>query len=265
MGINTRSSSRSGGSHGIGFAIPATMVRAVVASAEAGADRVPRRPWPRRDLQALSPDPRRGVGLLCRPRRRASSTDVARPKGPAAHEAGLARGDVVLASTAASLSSITEAFGYRFALAGVLGVASGRGAHGAAPGRDPRRSGAADVPAGGPATRSRLLVEARSPLDGASVVNLSPAVADEMRILQGRRLGRRLRRCPPARSPPATAFAPATCCSRSTRVAIERTTDVEGVSLAPRPRRLGAHHPPRRPPDHDRAAGVRRRLGRTRT
>jgi S1-C subfamily serine protease len=44
IGINTAIFSRSGGSQGIGFAIPANMVRVVVASAKTGGTAV-KRPW----------------------------------------------------------------------------------------------------------------------------------------------------------------------------------------------------------------------------
>ena len=55
VGINTAIFSRSGGSQGIGFAIPANMVRAVVASAKGGAT-VVRRPWLGAKLQAVTPE-----------------------------------------------------------------------------------------------------------------------------------------------------------------------------------------------------------------
>src|SRR5580704_16910087 len=54
VGINSAIYSRSGGSQGIGFAIPANMVRAVVSSAKAGAT-VVRRPWLGAKLQAVTP------------------------------------------------------------------------------------------------------------------------------------------------------------------------------------------------------------------
>jgi len=218
VGINTAIFSRSGGSHGIGFAIPATMVRAVVASAEAGADRV-RRPWLGASLQALSPDLAESVGLL-RPAG-ALVTDVA-PEGPAA-EAGLARGDVVLAVDGREIVD-TEAFGYRFALAGVSGESVLTVL---------RRGETLDVPVRlmsppEDPPRERLLVEARSPLDGASVVNLSPAVADEMRILQV--VGSVVVEEVPPRSVAARyGFRPGDVLLEINRVAIERTTDVEGA------------------------------------
>src|SRR3979409_934855 len=68
-GINTAIFSRSGGSQGIGFAIPANIVRVVVASAKSGGATV-RRPWLGARLQAVTPeiaeslDLRRPVGAL---------------------------------------------------------------------------------------------------------------------------------------------------------------------------------------------------------
>src|SRR6201989_3046916 len=54
VGLNTAIFSRSGGSQGIGFAIPANMVRAVIASAKGGAT-VVRRPWLGAKLQGVAP------------------------------------------------------------------------------------------------------------------------------------------------------------------------------------------------------------------
>ena len=62
IGINTAIFSRSGGSQGIGFAIPANMVRVVVASAKDGGTAV-KRPWLGAKLQAVSPDIAEGLGL----------------------------------------------------------------------------------------------------------------------------------------------------------------------------------------------------------
>ena len=74
IGINTAIFSRSGGSHGIGFAIPASMVRAVVESAQgrrphgapalARRQAAERRPRPRREHRPRAPDGRpRGGGV----------------------------------------------------------------------------------------------------------------------------------------------------------------------------------------------------------
>src|SRR5207237_2636113 len=55
VGVNTAIFSRSGGSQGIGFAIPANMVRVVVASAKSGGSTV-KRPWLGARLQAVTPE-----------------------------------------------------------------------------------------------------------------------------------------------------------------------------------------------------------------
>ena len=62
VGINTSIFSRSGGSIGIGFAIPSAMVRVVVDSAKAGSSRV-LRPWLGADLQNVTPDIAESLGL----------------------------------------------------------------------------------------------------------------------------------------------------------------------------------------------------------
>src|SRR5438093_5114101 len=62
VGINTAIFSRSGGSQGIGFAIPANMVRVVVASAKTGGTTV-KRPWLGARLQAVTPEISESLGL----------------------------------------------------------------------------------------------------------------------------------------------------------------------------------------------------------
>src|SRR5471030_412314 len=61
-GVNTAIFSRSGGSQGIGFAIPANMVRVVVASAKSGGKAV-KRPWLGARLQAVTPEIAESMGL----------------------------------------------------------------------------------------------------------------------------------------------------------------------------------------------------------
>ena len=62
VGINTAIFSRSGGSQGIGFAIPTNMVRVVVASAKSGGSAV-RRPWLGARLQAVTSEIAESLGL----------------------------------------------------------------------------------------------------------------------------------------------------------------------------------------------------------
>ena len=91
IGINTAIFSRTGGSHGIGFAIPSAMVKVVVESAKGGGKSV-RRPWFGASLQNVTSDVAEAMGLD-----RPAGVLVARvfDNGPAA-DSGLKRGDVIL-------------------------------------------------------------------------------------------------------------------------------------------------------------------------
>src|SRR6186713_841208 len=62
IGLNTAIFSRSGGSQGIGFAIPVNMVKVVIASAKSGGTTV-RRPWLDAKLQNVTPDIAESLGL----------------------------------------------------------------------------------------------------------------------------------------------------------------------------------------------------------
>jgi S1-C subfamily serine protease len=172
VGINTAIFSRSGGSHGIGFAIPSTMVKAVIDSARGGS-RTVRRPWFGAQLQGIDRQVAEGLGLE-RPMGVLVTSLVDR--GPAA-EAGLSRGDVILAVDGQSVDS-PEAFGYRFALRGVEGESKLTVLRGG------KRETIAVKLMTPPETRPRdpVRIRSRSPLAGATLVNMSPAVADELQI-----------------------------------------------------------------------------------
>ncbi|MFV2093140.1 MAG: trypsin-like peptidase domain-containing protein, partial [Hyphomicrobiales bacterium] len=90
IGINTAIFSRSGGSNGIGFAIPSNMVRIVVQSARAG--KLVRRPWLGGGFQKLTSEVAASLGLD-RPRG-ALVTELV-PAGPLAR-AGVRRCDVIV-------------------------------------------------------------------------------------------------------------------------------------------------------------------------
>lgn len=175
VGINTAIFSRSGGSVGIGFAIPSSMVRVVLESAKAGAKTV-RRPWFGARLQALTADVADGLGLD-RPAGSVVASVV--EKGPAA-EGGLQRSDVILAVDGIGVDD-PESFGYRFAtrpLGGVttLGVLRG-GKRIVIPVRL--------IPAPELRPREPVTLSGRSPLAGLTVMNLSPALAEELSIDAG--------------------------------------------------------------------------------
>ena len=80
VGINTAIFSRSGGSQGIGFAIPANMVRVVVASAKSGGKAV-KRPWLGARLQAVTPEIAETLGLRAPDRRAGRQCHGEQPGG----------------------------------------------------------------------------------------------------------------------------------------------------------------------------------------
>ena len=171
VGINTAIFSRSGGSQGIGFAIPANMVRVVVASAKSGGDAV-KRPWLGAKLQVITPDIAESMGL-----KRPAGALVANvlPGGPAA-QAGLKAGDVIVSVDGQDVDD-PNAFDYRFATKPLGGKAQ----LGIERGGKPQSVSVALMTA--PETpRDEITIRSRSPFFGAKVANLSPALADELRL-----------------------------------------------------------------------------------
>ena len=171
VGINTAIYSRSGGSQGIGFAIPANMVRVVVASAKSGGKAV-KRPWLGARLQAVTPEIAESLGL-----KTPSGALVASivPNSPAAR-AGLKSSDLITAIDGQAIED-ANAFDYRFATHPLGGTSQ----------IDVQRSGKTvrlTVPLEtAPDTgRNEILLSSRSPFQGAKVANISPAVADELHL-----------------------------------------------------------------------------------
>jgi len=170
-GINTAIYSRSGGSQGIGFAIPANMVRVVVASAKSGGSAV-KRPWLGARLQAVTPEIAETLGL-----RLPSGALVANvtPGSPAAR-AGLKLSDLIVTIDGQTVDD-PNAFDYRFATRPLGGTAQ----------VEVQRAGKTlklTVPLeSAPDTgRDEIVLTGRSPFQGAKVANISPAVADELHL-----------------------------------------------------------------------------------
>src|ERR1700716_987866 len=108
-GVNTAIFSSSGGSQGIGFAIPANMVRVVVASAKSGGKAV-KRPWLGARLQGVTPEIAETLGLKL-PSGALVANVVA--NSPAAR-AGLKLSDLIIAIDGQTVDD-PNAFDYRFA------------------------------------------------------------------------------------------------------------------------------------------------------
>src|SRR5260370_1223280 len=108
-GINTALFSRSGGSQGIGFAIPANMVRVVVASAQNGGKAV-KRPYLGARLQAVTPEIAETLGLKLPNGALVSSLTAGSP----AARGGLKSGDLITSIDGQEVED-PNAFDYRFA------------------------------------------------------------------------------------------------------------------------------------------------------
>jgi len=169
VGINTAIFSRSGGSIGIGFAIPVNMVKAVIRSS-ATTGRVVR-PWGGVEIQEVTPDIAQALGL---DRPVGALVSDLHPKSPL-NEAGIRRGDVIVALNDKPIESSRE-FNYRLATAPVGETAKLTYIRGG-------RAGNAEIeliPPPEDPPRNETLVQGRSPFAGLVVANLSPAVADEL-------------------------------------------------------------------------------------
>jgi Do/DeqQ family serine protease len=171
VGVNTAIFSRSGGSQGIGFAIPANMVRVVVASAKGGGSAV-KRPWLGARLQAVTPEIAETLGL-----QRPTGALVANvtPGSPAA-KAGLKLSDLIVAIDGQAIDD-PNAFDYRFATRPLGGTAQVDVVRG---GKPLKLTIALET---APDTgRDEIVIKSRSPFQGAKVANISPALADELKL-----------------------------------------------------------------------------------
>src|SRR3954452_18653339 len=170
-GINTAIFSRSGGSQGIGFAIPSNMVRVVVASAKGGGKAV-KRPWLGARLQAVTPEIAETLGLKL-----PSGALVANvaPNGPAGR-AGLKPSDLIVAIDGQTIDD-PNAFDYRIATRPLGGSAQ----------IDVQRGGklvklTVPLETAPDTGRDEIVLKTRSPFQGAKVANISPALADELHL-----------------------------------------------------------------------------------
>lgn len=172
IGINTAIFSRGGGSNGVGFAIPANLVKAFVASAEGGSSSFIR-PYIGATFEPVTSDVAEALGL---DRARGALVSAVAEGGPA-EKAGMKAGQVVIAVNDIPVEH-PDALGYRLTTVGI--------------GHDAKIT----VTEGGDtsditlkldqapetAPRDERLIEGRNPFAGAVVANLSPRLADELRM-----------------------------------------------------------------------------------
>ena len=168
-GVNTAIFSRSGGSQGIGFAVPSNMVRTVIAGAASG-DAL-RRAWLGAKADTVSAEIANAIGL---DRPDGVILSDIHPEGPALR-AGLKSGDIIVA---VEDQPVFDEEGLRFRIAtGVVGGTTQLRV------RRPDRIFDVDLflehPPEIPA-RDEHQLRGAHPLAGATVANLSPALAAEM-------------------------------------------------------------------------------------
>jgi Do/DeqQ family serine protease len=178
VGINTAIFSRSGGSHGIGFAIPSNMVRLVVQAALKGGK--VQRPWLGASLQPVTPDIADSLGLTTPSGALVSNV---RADGPAAR-AGLHAGDVVVGVDDKPVQD-PHAFQYRFVTKGIGGQANLSVLR---KGQKLTTTISLIAPVEDPPRDTRDL-DRHHPLTGCKVANLSPAVAQEIGMDDDTRTG----------------------------------------------------------------------------
>jgi serine protease Do len=175
IGINTAIYSQSGGSVGIGFATPSNIVARMVAIGEKGGRIV--RPWLGVSMQRVTPDLASGFGLS-RPAGLVVKEVFADGPGAAA---GLKRNDVIVALRD---QPIDDEAGLRFRLS-TLQVEATVPVRVVRAGKEMTLQLKLAAPPEDP-PRDRSVLDGRQPLSGATVVNMSPAVAEELGLVEWR-------------------------------------------------------------------------------
>ena len=171
IGINTAIYSRSGGSNGIGFAIPADMVGLIATSAATG--QPVRRPWLGAQLQNVDRELAAAVGL----ERPVGVLAVEVIPGSPAADGGLQVADVIVGVGDDEVTDM-DSFGYQFATLGTSGATQLTVVRDGKPlTLDVRLEAPPET-----VPRDARYIRGPSPFDGATALNLSPAVADELNI-----------------------------------------------------------------------------------
>jgi S1-C subfamily serine protease len=172
IGINTAIFTRGGGSNGVGFAIPANLVKVFLAAAESGQKSF-ERPYIGATFEPVTSDVADALGL---DKVRGALVLKIVPGGPAA-AAGLKPGEVVTAVNGISVEH-PDALGYRLTTAGLGGAARLAVQSG---GKEREVTIKLDT---APETvpRDQTEIAGRSPFTGMTVGNLSPRLAGELSL-----------------------------------------------------------------------------------
>ena len=170
LGINTAILTRGGGSNGIGFAIPANLVRSVVEQAKAGNSQF-QRPWAGITAQAMDSDMADALGLA---RPEGTVVDDLHPDSPFA-AVGVKPGDAILSLGGLPADSPQEMI-YRLASIGIGKTVPvtwlSRG--------EERTAEIRLIPPPDSPPRQPLTLGRDSVLAGLSVANVNPAVMAEL-------------------------------------------------------------------------------------
>lgn len=170
IGIPTAIFSKTGGSVGIGFAIPSNMVAAVVKAEGSGGKLV--RPWIGAAGETVTNDIAQSLGLT---RPVGIVVQQLYPDGPA-EKAGIKPGDII---TGVNNRDVEDPEGLRFRLA-TLPVGETATLNLIRKGEPFDLPVSLIAPPAKPADETQL--SGRQPLSGAVVINLSPATADDLNI-----------------------------------------------------------------------------------
>ena len=175
IGINTAIYSQTGGSVGIGFATPSNIVARVVATGESGGKIV--RPWLGITMQRVTPDIASGLGLA---RPAGLVVKDVYPTGPG-EKAGFKRNDVIVGVRDQPIDNEAS---LRFRLA-TLSVGDTVPVKAIRAGKEITLEVPLMAPPEKP-LRDKAMLDGRHPLSGSTVVNMSPAVADELGLIEWR-------------------------------------------------------------------------------
>lgn len=172
IALNTAIFSQGGGSNGIGFAIPANLVKVFLAASDRG-DKSFERPYIGASFEPVTSDVAEALGL---DKVRGALVTKVLDGGPAA-KAGLKPGEVITALNNIPVEH-PDALGYRLTTAGLgatvsLTVLDNGKEHEAS-------MTLAAAPESTP--RDERLIQGNNPFAGATVANLSPRVADELHL-----------------------------------------------------------------------------------